>query len=372
MLSLPPTLEPSPAAAAGSPQPWLSFANGLTSLTNLQTRLPSNVSIAGIAGCTGLSELVLGRMAQAPLALKEDDWDAIGNLTQLIYLNVCAEVGGSKCVQVFAGLGRLQHVVADCWEPDIVLAFSQLQGLVCIEGAWGEVTHDGSPHLEGITCPTVVELTGVAGHPPFAVFPNLRVMSHGSCICIPALLDLTQHCRGLRELWADAVNSWLHLFSSLSREEPSRDRVGAILALTQLQQLQVLGWKPADDAEVAAFASVAGQLAAQDLRRVGLGLEFNSTVTPMSLMALGRLTQVTQLDLVFCKGYRVEDRQMRVLLSGLSDVPLTMMHVVSESDQARIMAALAIVESKGLPLPNLEVVVSSRPEMRFPDNESAQ
>ena len=98
---------------------------------------------------------------------------------------------------------------------------------------------------------------------------------------------------------------------SLDPVTPLSERVAAILALSQLPDLSVLGWRPSQNAELAALVAAAEPLLNQNLRHVAVVLEHGLRVSPMGLMHLARLSGLDQLDIAICAdawvGWAVQD-----------------------------------------------------------------
>jgi len=347
-------------------RPWSTFLARMTDLKELYLTLPRLPGLEVVSSFVKMEHLALYPVTRGPVSLGETEWQAIAQLTGLTNLILGRQtlpLGGSgspACYSALKQLKRLQSVMASNWEPDVLPVFQQLTMLTSIGGAWprGQELEEGISTSNSLpSCPQVQELFNASCHVPFGAFPNLVTLSHNAPLDLAAVSALTKHVKGLQQFCAQAGPEGVAgTHATLERPYPDenlpKERIAAVMSLSQLTNLRVLGFKPRDDTELAALAAAATPLVGLQLQRVGVVIEPGSRATNVGLMHLGRLSDLQLLEVFLnvegvLRGWG-EASGFLCAVAGLQRVCF-----ISEdgADVNHVMHALDYNRSLGLPMP---------------------
>lgn len=348
-------------------RPWSALLSHMSDLVELHLTLPRMPGLDVIRSCVKLEQLVLYPVTRAPAVLGQLEWQAIAQLTGLTNLILGLGLSGSgspACYSALKQLKRLQSVTATYWEPEVLPVFQQLTQLTSIGGAWrrGQEPQTGSDSLP--SCPQVQELFNSSCYVPFEAFPNLVKLAHNAPLKLCAVSALTKHLKGLQEFWAQAgPEGFPGTHATLEQPRPdelfARERIAAVMSLSQLTNLRVLGFKPRDDAELAALAAAAAPLVGLQLRRVGVVIEQGSMATNVGLMHLGRLSNLQQLEVwLKVEGVLPGWGEASGFLCDVAGLQHVCVFAEDGVNVTRVMHALEYNQALGLPMP---AVISVQP-----------
>jgi len=345
-------------------RPWSTFLSPMTDLKELYLTVPSLPGLDVISSFVKLEQLALYPVTGAPASLGHPEWQAIAQLTGLTNLVLGLRLAGSgspACYSALKQLKRLQSVTATFWELQVLPVFQQLTQLTSIGGAWrkGQGPEAGSStSTSPPSCPHVQELFNASCHVPFEAFPNLVKLSHNAPLNLAAVSSLTNHLKGLQELWAQAgPESAPGAHATLAQlrhpdEAYARRRIAAVMSLSQLTNLRVLGFKPREDAELAALAAAAAPLVGLQLRRVGVVVEPGSRATNVGLMHLGRLSDLEELEVwLKVEGVLPGWGEASGFLCAVASVQCVYVFSTDEASVNYTMHASRSNKSLGLPMP---------------------
>jgi len=343
-----------PDDEASMAAPWLSFLNETTALTELSLTVPTVRSLTAVRSCVKLQALFLCGADHDAAALGDLEWQAIRQLTKLTAFEVTNQLQGctsTACYAALAHLTRLRHVSASQWAPDVLPVFEQLSQLTCIGGAWQQ-REAGSNRLSA-SCGQVRELFHVSGDVPFEAFPGVTGVGQVGSLTLRSLSALTQHLKGLRALWAgpgrmgDAV-----LDATVVRAGRLQDRIAAVMSLSALTNLHVLGFIPYDIHDITALVAAALPLSGLQLRHVGVLIEPGSAITSMALMHLGRLQGLEQLDIHLMDDTVLADKdEASAFLFAVAGVRSVLLWVRTVPRRSALRNVVRYNRRLGLPMP---------------------
>lgn len=301
-----PDILPAEAAEAADSD-WLQCLAGMTALTVLTVLVPQPGGLRHVNSCSGLADVELIAY-QAGTALGDAGWEPIGQLTRLTRLSTATQAGHAapaSCLAALSNLQRLRLAGLSGWTAEALPVLHMLTCLNMISGNWLPtpanmvVCAKQSCH----SCPHVRQVQSCSGPVPFAAFPNVELVTQVGAFDFASVVALGDHCQNLREFVMDCpvANVWgapAAASMTLSILEPVVARVAALKSPAKLHKLVTMGFKPSSNDELAAVVEVVQQLQAHRLRHVGIGLEPGCTVDVVGLILLGRLSGLSQLDIM--------------------------------------------------------------------------
>jgi hypothetical protein len=281
---------------------------------------PSIEECAALAQLTGLTELLLVPLKLTPLFAQSraaDGAEAVAlksmmqHLQQLQQLNLSGLYDlDCSFLPVLACLPRLTYLECS-WAPNIEFGW---QGTKCSQILYHKT--DG----KGIPVQALPELTSLVTQAPLK---------------LSQLADVACHCKKLKELDVISLTGPLLV--------PNAERGAALRSLTALQLLTQLQIGVQDDIEVAAITELI------QLQHLHLSIRASSTVSPVLLASLCKLTQLCYLRLNL--RIRLTEQEARGLLYALGGAVRCVEIDTTSDQQESFKAAISAAQAAGVPLP---------------------
>lgn len=281
--------------------------------------------------------------------LDSDAWAALGQLTALTHLHIWNASITERTAECSAALGRLtnlQYIAADAWSVAVLSAVSSLTQLTGWGGSW-QLSPDGlGPPAGQLRFPNVSAYLEGGGHVPFSIFPSLCTCELRAPISSAALTALSQHCTHLEQL---LVSLNVQSYATLLPDDPVT-RIGAIRSMTRLVRLIELSCLAG--LEASAWASVAAELAKQQLRMVSV---YCLSVRGMRVAAVMTFAQVSGLQQLFVQlGSREWTKvaaDCMTIFSAFCRIPNVTFAVEEAAHATQARSEVVEMQRLGLPLP---------------------
>jgi len=318
----------------------------LTALTALELTVGTSEGFSSIGNCSNLQELKVKDAAEVGFELSANDWEVVGQLTQLTYLMLWPVVQRTDCVPCRSALQQLpalQSLFANSWVPEVLPGLQGLSHLSRLGGGW--LPGVGSAEL--VTCPQVQQLAYSYGEIPCSAFPGLLHISLYSWVPARVLAAFSKQCCLLQTIGIDNPSR-----PTLDFGEPVAERVAALVSLSSLQHLTALSFAVMDNAEMLAVSRVAAVLAkSHKLASVSLVVPVHSEVSISSLLHVAQLSGLNMLRVQLGPHFLDESDTLQSFVCALAVVQDVEVLVSTMHEFDTLSEAFAETSSIGLEVP---------------------
>jgi hypothetical protein len=211
---------------------------------------------------------------------------------------------------------------------DALPTLAKLTQLSSLTGRWQTPPAAPQAGAAGAMQLTAVRhLAILGGYVPFSAFPAVQTVMYSDTCSPNALLSLSQHCKSLQALTADAT--WDKDTNTLAPTATAEERTAAVASLAALPQLHSLFLAVNDNAEVSALAVVS------QLQQLTLFVPYGSRITRgCSAMGLASLALLRNLQLLELQlpGLFIEGEAVCGMISSMQCIQSVEMCVMPGDD----------------------------------------